>query len=123
MASWRGLKRTPDTALPGGKDYIPAECIRAAQEFLKRLQEDVRIYRQLEQLHMIARDEEADRFCAYLSLGRYADYPHALITLYEAQDDIDEAFGPHDTRNIFSFIRYRMKSYYRLLGDNGMTDG
>ena len=104
------------------QDYIPSECIKDARDFIKTLGEDVAIYRQLRTYHLTGNDEEAEKFAAYFYMGTYMQYPHALITLYEAQERIDEAFGPYDAQNVTEFINYRMRSYYRLLKNNGMID-
>lgn len=100
--------------------YIPAECILAAREFLKTLQDDAELFRKMQSVGIIGADSEADAFCAYVYMGSFARYPHSLITLYEAHDAIDEAFGAHDAQNVEAFMLYRMKAYYRLLECNGM---
>jgi len=102
--------------------YLPLSCIHEAKDFLETLKDEVDIYRQLIKLRYAQADPEAEKFCAYFIMGSYSRFPHALITLYEAHAAIDEAFGPYDTQNIFAFMQYRMKSYYRLLKQNGMID-
>lgn len=102
------------------QEYIPAEYIEEAREFLKQLSEDAELFRQMQKFGLVGKDDEADAFCAYMYMDSFARYPHALITLYEAHAEIDRAFGPHDAQNVDAFLLYRMKSYYRLLKENGM---
>lgn len=103
-------------------DYIPHECARKAMDFVRTFNEDIKIYRQLKSFGLAKPDGEADRFAAYFYMGSYAKHPHALVTLYEAREEIDAAFGNYDAQNVVELITHRMRSYYRLLKENGMID-
>lgn len=103
-------------------DIIPEECIKDAKDFIEQLHENVEYYKSLVGWNSITADEEADKFCAYISLLRYKDHPHALFVLYERQLEIDEEFGERNVQNVVEFIKYRTKRYYEVLKENGYID-
>ena len=101
-------------------DYIPVDIFHEASDFIKRMDEDVEIYKTCRRLKTVSSCIEADKFVAFWSLGRYSDFPHALITLYEHKEEIENGFGGVDTQNVLDFMQFRMKCYYLLLKENGM---
>lgn len=103
-------------------DYIPIELISEAKDFIQLMSENVEIYVTIRKMGSVRPCEEADKFVAYWNLARYNDFPHALITLYENMESIDESIGTFDQVNALEYLQCRMKKYYLLLKENGMID-
>lgn len=103
-------------------DYIPIELWHEAKNFVKEVSDDVEIYKIIAKTEFLQPCEEAEKFCAYWSLERYKDFPHALIVLYENKPLIDMQFNVNDVMNAFECFQMRFKSYYLLLKDKGMIE-
>lgn len=103
-------------------DYIPSECVKSALFFVQKTSEDVKNYEFLRKVKSVKQSDKADFFCAWWNLQRYEFYPHALITLYEAENEIDEEFGEHNVQNIIEFLQHRLIGFYDLLKKEGMLE-
>lgn len=103
-------------------DYIPIGIYHEAADFVKRIDEDVEIYKMVKNFDTAKPCPEADKFCAYWFLQSYEKFPHALITLYENKNEIDERFGPSDALSAIDCMQFRFKSYYELLKENNMIE-
>ena len=103
-------------------EFIPIELWREAKRFMKEVNEDVEIYKIILQTGGLKPCEEAEKFSAYWNLESFENYPHALITLYEAKPEIDETFSVNDVMDSFECIQQRMKQYYLLLKQKGMIE-
>ena len=101
-------------------NYIPEELIEKAYDFIRNMDEDVMIYNQIRKSFSFIPCIEADKFAAYWDLYRYMDYPHALITLYENKEKIDDSIGVMTSDNAHTLYQKRMKGYYLLLKENNM---
>lgn len=104
------------------EDYIPVELWHEAKKFVQEVSDDVEIYKVICKTGALKPCEEADKFCAYWNLDGYERFPHALITLYEAKDDIDARFTVNDVMSSFECEQMRIKHYYLLLKEKGMIE-
>ncbi|MCQ2602263.1 MAG: hypothetical protein MJ184_12955 [Treponema sp.] len=102
--------------------YIPIELYHEAKDFVQRIDEDVEIYKKIKSFSNTKPCLEADKFCAYWILQSYENFPHALITLYENKNEIDDRFGPSDALTVIDCMQFRFKSYYELLKANNMIE-
>ena len=103
-------------------NYSPQELKKEAEDFISLMDQNVTIYqiiRRSSSAHA-APCPEADKFAAYWSLASYNSYPHALITLYEGIDKIDESFGTVTTKNATDFLIHKLKGCYLLLKENNL---
>ena len=91
-------------------------------EVIRHSDEDVEIYKMVKNFDTAKPCPEADKFCAYWFLQSYEKFPHALITLYENKNEIDERFGPSDALSAIDCMQFRFKSYYELLKENNMIE-
>lgn len=104
-------------------DYIPVELFHEAKDFVYNIDCDVEIYKKIRQTTALKPCIEADKFVAYWFLEEYENYPHALITLYENKDEIDNSLPESDVMNVCEIMQLRMKKYYELLLENNMISG
>lgn len=100
--------------------YIPPDIEREAAEFVKNMDDDVKIYRMIRENPSLKPCLEADKFAAYWWLMRYNDFPHALVTLYENNGEIIRNNMPESTCDVLEKFQQRMAGYYKVLKDNGM---
>ncbi len=103
-------------------DYIPIELYHESKDFIQVMSDNVEIYCSIRKIDSLKPCEEADKFVAYWNFARYNDFPHALITLYENMEAIDDSIGTMDQVNAIEYLQLRMKKYYLLLKENGMID-
>ena len=96
-------------------EYVSFELFNEAKDFIRTMDEDVEIYKMCRKFNSIKPCLEADKFTAYWTMASYNKYPHALITLYENIEDINNNFGNITSDNALECLRYRLKNYYLLL--------
>ena len=98
--------------------YIPLELKNTAAEFIHTMDGNVEIYKKISKLGCIKPCAEADKFSAYWTLASYNKYPHALITLYENIEEIDNSPNVLNAPNVMVSFQQKMKNYYLLLKEN-----
>lgn len=104
------------------KDYIPMDCWKEAKSFYLTLRDDVEIYKKFKSMENTKPSEEADKYVAWFSMQRYADYPHSLFLIYEHMDEINEKTGEYDLLDGFKKLEFKLILIYRLLKEYGMID-
>lgn len=103
-------------------DYIPSECIKDALFFVQKTSEDVKNYQFFQKSKIIEQNSKAECFCAWWNLHNYEFCPHALIMLYDAENEIDEEFGEHNVQNVIQFLQHRLIGFYDLLKAEGFIE-
>lgn len=103
-------------------DYIPIDIWREAKEFVVSTGDDIKIYKQFRNFQTSKKSEEADKFVAWWELGRFRDFPHSLILLYENLEEIYKTIGCDDVMNGYEQLQFKLKLFYELLKKNGMID-
>ena len=101
-------------------DYIPIDIWREAKEFVVSTGDDIKIYKQFRSFPTSKKSEEADKFVAWWELGRFRDFPHSLILLYENLEEIYKTIGCDDVMNGYGQLQFKLIQMYRLLKTNGM---
>ena len=99
--------------------YIPSELCRKAKEFIEMIDEDVAIYKITRNIPGVEKCIEADKFVAYWNLCSFNKYPHALITLYEHYDEINNSYDL-TSENASDCLQHKIKLYYLLLKENDL---
>ena len=103
-------------------DYIPIDVWREAKEFVVSTGDDIKIYKQFRNFTSSKQSEEADKFVAWWEFGRFRDYPHSLILLYENLSDIYKTIGNDDGMNGYEQLQYKLIQFYRILKNNVMIN-
>ena len=103
-------------------DYIPIDIWHEAKDFVVNIGDDITIYKSFKNFPNRKPSEEADKFCAWWDFGRFRDYPHSLILLYEALDQIYKTIGSDDVINGYEQLTLKLKLFYEILKANGMID-
>lgn len=101
-------------------DYIPIDCWNEAKEFFISIRDDVDIYKKFKCFPNMKQSEEADKFVAWWNVGRYADYPHSLILIYENLDDINKQIGSYGILDGYGQLQFKLTLFYKLLKEKGM---
>ena len=99
--------------------YVPSELYVKAEEFIRMIDEDVEIYKIARNITGAEKCIEADKFVAYWNLCSFNKYPHALITLYEHIEEINNSFDL-TSENAFDCLQHKIKLYYLLLKENDL---
>ena len=99
--------------------YIPSELYVKAEEFIRTIDEDVSIYKLIRNISLVKKCIEADKFVAYWNLCSFNKYPHALITLYEHYDEINNSYDL-TSENASDCLQHKIKLYYLLLKENDL---
>lgn len=103
----------------GFDDYIPPDILREAESFMKKMDEDVDIYRTFRNSPCLKPCAEADKFSAFWSMQSYTMSPHSLISLLENTALIEERFKPCQSVDALVVLQARMAGFYYVLKDNG----
>ncbi len=103
-------------------DYIPMDCWKEAKSFYLTLRDDVEIYKKFKHLPDVKSNEEADKFVAWFTMERFADYPHSLFLIYEHLNEINNKTGDYRVMDGYGQLQFKMIQMYRLLKENGMID-
>ena len=103
-------------------DYIPIDIWQEAKDFVVNIGDDITIYKSFKNFPNWKPSEEADKFCVWWDYGRFRDYPHSLILLYEKLDEIYKTIGSDDVMNGYEQLTYKLVQFYRILKENGMID-
>ena len=101
-------------------DYIPIDIWREAKEFVVSTGDDIKIYKQFRSFPTSKKSEEADKFVAWWEFGRFRDFPHSLILLYENLEEIYKTIGCDDVMNGYEQLQFKLIQFYRILKTNGM---
>lgn len=102
------------------RDYIPAELVDEARDFIDGISANVEIYRIAVRMGVVGRDIEAERFCSFWILGGYIDNPDALILLKDNKDFIEEQLNDLSVQNAPLYAQRRFACFYRLLNEEGI---
>ena len=104
------------------EDYIPEDIWDEAKEFVFTTEDSISIYKMFRNLPNYKQNDEAEKFIAWWELGSFQYYPHSLILLYDALDDIYKTIGSDDVMNGYEQMLYKLVQFYRILKQNGMIN-
>ena len=97
------------------EEFLPDCVLDEAQAFLKRISEDVEIYRKIRMLESLPANDEADSFSLWWNFERYLNCPSCLGVLYDNYDDIVDQLGDITLMNGFELLQKKMILCYRLM--------
>ena len=103
-------------------DYIPIDIWHEAKDFVVNIGDDITIYKSFKNFPNWKPSEEADKFCTWWDFGRFRDYPHSLILIYENIDEILRTVGTYDVMDGFNQLQLKLVLLYELLKKNGMIN-
>lgn len=103
-------------------NYIPIDIWRDAKEFYVSLKDDVEIYKKFKCFPDMKQSEEADKFVAWFSMERFADYPSSLILINEHIGEIIKNVSSYNLLDGYEQLQFKLIQLYRLLKENGMIN-
>ena len=103
-------------------DYIPKDIWKDAKKFVFQIEDNISIYKQFRNFPTSKQSEEADKFIAWWELGRFREFPHSVMLLYESLGDIYKTIGKDDVMNGYEQLQFTLVQLYKILKDNGMIN-
>ena len=97
-------------------EFLPDYVRNVAIEFIEKVSDEVKIYKDIRMLNGLPPDREADEFAAWWSLGKYHLCPEILTLFYEHWDEINEGEG--GLLGTFEDSKNKMLRMYKLAVEN-----
>lgn len=97
------------------EEEIDAECRKEAERIFLGFKEDIQIYKKIRELDNFKQNKNADKFVAWWDSERFADYPHALIILYENLECIESFIGNYTMWDGFKQLQVKLELLYIYL--------
>ena len=98
--------------------YLPDFVLEEAKYYLKRVNEDVEVYRKIRMLECIPANDEADGFSLWWNFQRYLDNPKSLGVILDYYDEITESLSNEGILSSFMMMQKKMVLLYRLMKKN-----
>lgn len=98
--------------------YLPDFVLEEAKYYLKRVNEDVEVYRKIRMLECIPANDEADGFSLWWNFQRYLDNPKSLGVILDYYDEITESLSNEGILSSFMMMQKKMILFYRLMKKN-----
>lgn len=98
--------------------YLPDFVLEEAKYYLKRVNEDVEVYRKIRMLECIPANDEADGFSLWWNFQRYLDNPKSLGVILDYYDKITESLSNEGILSSFMMMQKKMILFYRLMKKN-----
>lgn len=110
----KGKKKKSEEA----EETLPEWILDEAQAFLKRINDDVEIYRKIRMINSLPASDEADGFSVWWDFHRYMDNPKSLGVLFDFYDEITNLVNNEGIIDGFVALQKKMILLYRHMKKN-----
>lgn len=114
----KGKKKKKNKDEDEESGYLPDFVLEEAKYYLKRVNEDVEVYRKIRMLECIPANDEADGFSLWWNFQRYLDNPKSLGVILDYYDEITESVSNEGILSSFMMMQKKMILFYRLMKKN-----
>ena len=114
----KGKKKKKNKDEDEESGYLPDFVLEEAKYYLKRVNEDVEVYRKIRMLECIPANDEADGFSLWWNFQRYLDNPKSLGVILDYYDEITESLSNEGILSSFMMMQKKMVLLYRLMKKN-----
>ncbi len=114
----KGKKKKKNEDEDEESGYLPDFVLEEAKYYLKRVNEDVEVYRKIRMLECVPANDEADGFSLWWNFQRYLDNPKSLGVILDYYDEITESLSNEGILSSFMMMQKKMILFYRLMKKN-----
>lgn len=116
----KGKKKKKNEDEEEESGYLPDFVLEEAQSYLKRVTEDVEVYRKIRMLECVPANDEADGFSLWWNFQRYLDNPKSLGVILDYYEEITESLSNEGILSGFVMLQKKMVLMYRLMKKNNI---